>query len=234
MSYLASAQWELAADKPLTRCDREAAKVTEVDLLIAHRTLRCVQIALGVDDFPMGWKLPSGFKDNGPLAVRRTWFYALLRTDVGEPLFSIRKLARIANLSEKVIRNDLARMDAIVKGGNAYVSDFIQNVAEFVDDCVPLVTGASRYLDHMDREIAVQREEARKARAKARRPSPVPLLVAANDAIRASEVDAIMAQVARKREESKRRIDMAIINGDNATATEKRLARQRLDASVGR
>lgn len=206
---------------------REAAIVTPMDCLIAFRTLRSVQSALGVDDFPINWKVPSACKDNAPLAVRRAWFYALLRDDQGEPYFSIRKLARIASLSEKVIRNDLARMHEIMSGNETYLQDFIENVCEHVETCVPLVTGSRRFLDEMEQCIAWQRKAAREARAKARAEKKQKK----RDRSRTSEVDAIMERNQALRREQMRRIDMAIVNGDNANETEKRMARKRLAAA---
>lgn len=223
MAAISASLWELTEDqrKPQPRDD---GMFSLEDARFAQATLEMVQVAMRTAISSMS-RRHGPMRDKRPLTARRLWLFALLRIEEnGEPKFTNRKLARITQLDEALIRRDHDLVRCLHRADPS-LGDYIENVCEHVETGIPLVAGASMFMRRQAEVIDEMKDEKKPQPAKpAALPSPT--------TVRNPEIDAIMEIGKARRAEVQRRIDLAVIANPTSSKNDRRAAAKRLGVSA--
>lgn len=168
---------EIAAGRPSGGPSvREFCEVTKQDLVLAARTLSTLQAIYGTPRFGTKWTFPKGSKDDRPLIIRRVWFYALSTLeDDGRPLYPIRKLARISDRDESVVRLDCALVQGWTLEEGSMLPGMIEHAVELVSGAYAAAATSDQFFQVTGEALRKDRETAREARMARAPAAPLPL-----------------------------------------------------------
>jgi hypothetical protein len=223
-----------------------ARAYTLEDVLLARALLNVVQTALGKpDSITVTWTAPRrrvSSESTDRVLVRRVWLYALLHWrenaayeyDDGRAssMLSLVKIQQITERDWTNIRRDREAVEVLCREDECFAG-LVDGICELVEAAAAVFSSRR---DVFERGRAAWRRGPRAARSAERGAPPPPtarqLQEAAETEARRVFVEAVLADVQRRRAEQAKRIEESAVDTSEAAAQDGPRGRARLEAAA--